>query len=320
MVAGVGVGKRVKVLATKVKSKGWCKGKWPGTWKTEWFTGEIVLKAARKWRVRWDDRTLPEIELSARSMQWADKSTSLIMQENDANTSNVTKNSLSGYHRPNSQMYLIAKVFERNPNKEMTGQYVNTWYSLLHMRTQYLSKHPNVPNPTVKDLLENVDDVKAPGDVQRQLRTFYEKHQQHGIKQRKIKRSPIYKYDPTIMHGNMKYPPRCFSIKIKEALKSKTHNKCEICGDMGEVADHWRPWSKNKDNPNITTEGNAVWLCEKCNLIKKDHPSIRLVERKRCTYSKWTEINNRITKNGFPANDEETRIVNEIRSKLKGTK
>ena len=67
MVAGVAVGSRVQILATKVKAEGWCKGRWP---KSEWLTGTVVLKVNRKRRVRWDNASIDDTNVSARSLKF----------------------------------------------------------------------------------------------------------------------------------------------------------------------------------------------------------------------------------------------------------
>jgi len=72
MVGGVGIGCRVKALATKAKPEGWCKRKWPGTWRVEYITGTVSEKVDRKWRVRWDYHfDAGESVISARSLQYA---------------------------------------------------------------------------------------------------------------------------------------------------------------------------------------------------------------------------------------------------------
>lgn len=71
MVAGVAVGKRVQALAHKAKTEGWCKGKWPGTWKVEVLTGKVVEKVGRKWKVLWDEHAAGTTVLGARLLQWA---------------------------------------------------------------------------------------------------------------------------------------------------------------------------------------------------------------------------------------------------------
>ena len=69
-VAGVKVGKRVSVLATKAKAEGWCKHHWPGTWKTERLVGTVVAKVDKLWRVRWDEHYgAGECTLSARTLE-----------------------------------------------------------------------------------------------------------------------------------------------------------------------------------------------------------------------------------------------------------
>jgi hypothetical protein len=72
MVAGLAVGKRVKALAKKVKQHGWCKGKWPGTWATEWLTGNVVEKVGRTWRVQWDDEEAGQSTIPAQRLENAD--------------------------------------------------------------------------------------------------------------------------------------------------------------------------------------------------------------------------------------------------------
>ena len=72
MVSGVTVGKRVKALATKAKSEGWCKGKWPRTWKAEFLTGTVVEKVERNWRVEWDPGFgAGSSVIFARHLEWA---------------------------------------------------------------------------------------------------------------------------------------------------------------------------------------------------------------------------------------------------------
>lgn len=214
------------------------------------------------------------------------------------------------YHKKDTQMYFISKIFEENKNIWMSGQTVNKKYVINHFKLQ-CEKNNIIFN--YENLYKN-DEIKIPGDVQRQLRTFYEKHKIHGITQKTLKnRSKLYIYDDKIKKIDKKKPPRSFPKKLR-----KKNIKCIICNDNKDMClDHWRPYNIYcYIYENISTIGNCVFLCEHCNLVKKNRSGAHLVRKGICSYDKWLDIESKITKNGFPPIKQELKEQHQIFSKL----
>ena len=211
---------------------------------------------------------------------------------------------LTTRHREFTQMWFIAREFERNPN---------TWISAKNMNTRWVTEYlmhecekRNIP----LDLYSIYNsDIDIPGDIQRALRTFNTTYQGTNVLKNEIRDSePHYLYDANAVFQNVIRPPRMFNSEVIQKVKERNENKCEACGDTTErmCADHGRAWSKYYlENPNISTIGNCVWLCERCNIIKKDRSGYHIVRKCICSLEKWKLIYDRISSNGFPMNDEE---------------
>ena len=225
---------------------------------------------------------------------------------------------LSEKHRKNTQVWFIAKIFEKNPFKWLSGKKINSIYSLKYVR------YTHGGDITLDEMIKKAEDgtLEIPGDVQRQLRTFYDDHCLNGLKYRKTGKGSEkeYYFDPTVPETIIKKPPRQFTDEIKKKVEGTTENKCEVCGNTEDDmnADHWRSYKHyHAEYSNISTQGNCVWLCQKCNIIKSDRSGIHLVRKRRCSYTVWFNIEQRITRNGFPANDKEQKEINKIRKKYK---
>ena len=123
--------------------------------------------------------------------------------------------------------YIIADIFERNQNKllsqkEITTEYGNKWYSIKG---------------------------SLPGDLQRGLRTFYDKAKLFGVN--KIGHNQ-YIYKPIIQSTNIiceKDTTRTFTSRLREKIIDKYNRKCAYCKNdtkyVKEVIDHWIPHNDN---------------------------------------------------------------------------
>lgn len=235
-----------------------------------------------------------------------------------AATTVTTSTRLSSCHRPLTQLWTIAKIFEQYPNKWISGQEINTKYVLMQL---YHQAHQKGIAPTLEALMEHTATISVPGDVQRQLRTFYDKHSKNGLEFKYTGQghSKVYCFNPDAEVVEVTKPPRMFDDAIKGAVIARTKNKCEVCDNTEErmCGDHWRAYNHyHEEYPNISTEGNCVWLCETCNIIKKDRSAIHLVRKGRCSMERFQTIDDRITGNGFARNTHEQADINSVLQKM----
>jgi 5-methylcytosine-specific restriction endonuclease McrA len=88
---------------------------------------------------------------------------------------------------------------------------------------------------------------------------------------------------------------RTFSKFDKNIISRNAHNLCEICRNKTDrmVYDHWVPHSKGA-NTFIT---NCVYLCETCNLTKKDKDPLIIVKK---VIQRINKIETRISNVIFP--------------------
>jgi len=231
---------------------------------------------------------------------------------------------LRSYCRKGTQLHLIADIFEKNPNIRLSSKQICTAYSLQWLMNQCNEKSLTTDIAELLKLDITQLNVEMPGDVQRQLRTFHDHHGHHGITQTFEGATPYYIYDPSIIHCTIKFQPRSFANDDIKMIRYRNNNRCECCGiptdekipRIKPCADHWRSWSRYHLVSNISSEGNCVLLCQTCNISKSNKPGIHLVRKGICSLITWQAIEDRITRNGFPPNEEETTEIENIRGSL----
>lgn len=262
-------------------------------------------------------------------------------------------NKLSENLHEDRDVYFIAKIFENNPNKFLASREINSMYTLMSVYNKVIENNLSSDLRELTKLDTMQVSYLIPGDVQRALRKFTDIYLESGmikeyhwkdLKDNELYKNefyenltdiekknlgwksntPFYKYDPEIIYINPDYEPRKFKSDTIENVTQKNDRKCECCkiltndniAEENPCGDHWRSWDRYRNIRNITTEGNCVLLCQKCNNIKSNRSGIHLVRKERCTLEVWQEIEDRITENGFPPNDEETSEIEEIRNQL----
>jgi len=197
---------------------------------------------------------------------------------------NVSSNiyvDLRDLERKNTQMFYIATIFENNIDKEIQQSEIGKQYSEMWFKEK----------------------GKFPGDIQRQIRTYYDKRKLYGIEQIKY---GLYRYKPilkkinndvlnnvslnnislnnNVLTNDVSNNSRNFANSIKLQVLERSKNKCEICNqpfnpqfnqtlNQDREYDHWIPYSKG----GLSTLENCVILCRNCNLKKKDHTPFYIV-------------------------------------------
>jgi hypothetical protein len=151
-----------------------------------------------------------------------------------------------------------------------------------------------------------------PGDLQRDIRTFYDNYKKFGLQKEGKNKNIIYYWknisldDYLIIIGE--------TIPDRNIFKSQTdkiqfmiskNSKCEICGDSEMLCiDHWRAYSiYNIDSPDI-----AVLLCEKCNNIHHNLDASKLIKNYKDNLSRiknWINIEKKIREKGYLPNESD---------------
>lgn len=226
-----------------------------------------------------------------------------------------------------SQMRKIAEIFEGNVNTAISSKKINTKYSINHCFSQIhkpfnkqdlkdISSYDDL-NKYIQKLFQD-NDVSLPGDVQRQLRTFYEKFQDKGLSCDKSSSTPIYKWRPKSQSEIQNIVPSAARNIFKTKRESDSFmkgkkNKCEICGrDEGRMAiDHWRAHSIY----NIDSKKIAVLLCEKCNNIHSNRDASHIIIKYKSDINiinNWIRKEKEIRDYGFEPNskDRKTQLSN----------
>jgi len=215
--------------------------------------------------------------------------------------------------KPGTQLRIIADIFQNNIDKPITKRYIEREYVFKYM-------HKNVTYPILSEEEHRNQLLEAPGDVQRQLRTFYDKFKKYGLKQEgtpgknKKNKDDILTYTWTPIKSDMViniHPVARNIFKNKESvnnfMKSKK-NKCELCDasnkDERLAVDHWRAHSIYK----VDDEKIAVLLCETCNNIHHNHDASKCMINNKDNIKyiqNWIEIEKRVRACGFDPNADD---------------
>lgn len=157
-----------------------------------------------------------------------------------------------------------------------------------------------------------------PGDLQRTLRTFYDKYHCYGLQRDDSGDNiyywwtPITKNEYDWINGTPIVPRNIFNNdEERDAFVRLRDNKCEICNSTTRLAiDHWRAHSIYKiDSPLI-----AVLLCEQCNNTHHNYDGSKIMIKKKDNLQcikNWFDIEKRIRSNGYPPNESDKKCQNE---------
>ncbi len=215
-------------------------------------------------------------------------------------------------HKEGTQGRIIADIFWERQGEEITSRQLQTQYGL-----RWLAMQTGVANPTISEIL--AADAILPGDLQRQVRTFWKTHENHGLTEKdpENKRNMTYIFNPKLISEITPEVKdcRCYSKEVSDNLMEKHKGCCEFCSEksLRMAIDHWRPY----DNTGVTDARGAVLLCERCNNIKSSRSAIHLVTPNK-HYPQWfsrsAAIEKRVTDAGFPPSNKEqkeiTRVMN----------
>ena len=179
-----------------------------------------------------------------------------------------------------TQKYILATIFEENKNKiikkrEIEKQLVLR-YSLRNIEEQ--------ESLTKQELIKRAEYV--PGDIQRDLRLFYDKFKKYGLKKidKDYETELSYIWIPIDMDKlqDIIHPEARNIFKARydsETFKKSKNYKCEMCSacktdndTLRMAIDHYRSHSIY----NIDDKRIAVLLCEKCNNIHHNHDASKI--------------------------------------------
>jgi len=216
-----------------------------------------------------------------------------------------------------TQKYILAEIFTENKHKPITKREVE---KQLVLRWCFRDVNGDI-KLTKDEMICKATNV--PGDIQRDLRLFYNTFNKYGLKKIEKNKSSnsklSYIWDP-ITVDKLKHiiHPEARNIfknrgDIDKFLDSRNYT-CEICcacisdnKTLRLAIDHWRAHSTyNIDNPNI-----AVLLCEKCNNIhhNQDASKIAVKHKDNISYIKnWVKKEKEIRSAGYMPNDNDIKI------------
>lgn len=220
-------------------------------------------------------------------------------------------NLLNGRHAINTQHYYFSQLFEDNIGEPISKRNVETYMCL-----KFISKKLTFPILSANDLQMQYKNVQVPGDLQRQLRTFYDIHKRHGLTQLGKRENIVYVWQPKLLSEIdtlVPYAARNIFKNEKDisGFISKRQNKCEITSipDSKErlAIDHWRAHQiYNIDDPSI-----AVLVTETMNNIHHNYDASKIIHKFPNDLSivkKWVEIECRVRQAGFPPNEEDQQM------------
>lgn len=152
------------------------------------------------------------------------------------------KYSLIKNTREGTQNRIIAEIFNNNIGKLLSKREIKKEYGLK-------ISCKNIDFSKINSLEELIKQSKLlPGDLQRDIRTFYEMHKKYGlIKEGKGKNikytwNPVNKYEDFIQSC----PRNLFKTKKERfTFCNSKNNKCELCNVSCDrmAVDHWRAQS-----------------------------------------------------------------------------
>ena len=217
--------------------------------------------------------------------------------------------SLIKHTKPNTQMRIIAEIFENNKNIPISKKELENQFGI-----RYIAKNIKYPIhlTCVEDLIGAVEAL--PGDLQRTIRTFYDKFKDYGVSQTGELVSITYTYSPILLSECdiiiKKVARQLFNETDRIAFIQSKNNKCQLCSSQKRLAiDHWRSHSVY----NINDKRIAVLLCETCNNTHHNFDASHCIKKNmEIKYVKnWITIEKNIRSYGFYPNDNDLKTQRE---------
>lgn len=224
-----------------------------------------------------------------------------------------------------TQKYILAEIFTEKKGEWITKREVE---KQLVLRWS-LRDIDDETKFTKKYMISRATYV--PGDIQRDLRLFYDTFNKYGLKKKEKNKllniELSYMWNPITIDKieDIIHPEARNILKteddINRFLKTKNY-KCEICGacksdneTLRMAVDHWRAHSIY----NIDDHKIAVLLCEKCNNIHHNHDASKIALKYKDNMSiikKWIKKEKEIRSYGFLPNDNDMKTQIKVKQSI----
>ena len=114
------------------------------------------------------------------------------MTDTNTNTNTNEYYDIRTPHNPGTQSRIIAEILWERPGEEISSKELQTQFAL-----RYLEAQTGIANPTILQILAS--GAILPGDLPRQVRTFYNTHRNHGLERVEQRRLNSYIFNPKII-------------------------------------------------------------------------------------------------------------------------
>jgi hypothetical protein len=213
-----------------------------------------------------------------------------------------------------TQLRTIAVIFENNISNPISKRDIEKEYTARTMASKI--SFP-LTFTSMEHLIASLD--YAPGDVQRQLRTFHDKFKRYGLVREGEGDSIKYIWTPkkkseldTIVRPALR---NIFKTDLeRDAFVQSKEDKCELCEISSKeerlAVDHWRAHSVY----NVDEQGIAVLLCEKCNNIHHNYDASKCIvnNKDNIKYIKnWIKTEKKVREMGYLPNEEDLKTQGE---------
>ena len=221
------------------------------------------------------------------------------------------KVNLLSYCKKDSQIRIIAKIFHNNENIPLKKRDIEKEYVFRVMFKNIDCSNMNNINISYKQLL------CPPGDVQRDLRLFFDRFKRYGLEKNGTRENIVYTWKPLFERELYRISPyicrNLYSLNERKIIIEQKINICEICdkSDDRMCIDHWRAYNTYR----INDKKLGIVLCEKCNNIHSDRDSIKIVEKNLGNINileKWSKIEYSMRLKGFIPNTFDAEYQNQI--------
>jgi len=215
----------------------------------------------------------------------------------------------------NKQINIIFDIFYKlGYNKKISKRKLETIYSINYLNSQLKNKNKNINfNDLSNYIFLNDEQLFIPGDVDRNIRLFYNTYNKYGLIKENTKNNIEYYWINNITNNDYNnlnsiniIPRNLFkNSKDKNLFIKSKNNCCELCKNNLRLSiDHWRAYSKyHINNINI-----AVLLCEKCNNIHHNYDASNIIVKYKYNLdiiNNWINIETKIRNYGFLPNKED---------------